>query len=238
MTWRTCRTPTRARALAVVAAVALGVPAGCADDSTGTEDQAPEQVLAGAKTKLDQTPGVTLGLTTPELPEGVQGVLSATGVGTHAPAFEGTIKAVVNGVSVDVPVVAVADTVYAKLPFTKKYVPIDPADYGAPDPSQLMATEGGISSWLTAIEQPTEGDQVRDGEAVLTTYTGTLPGDAVASVIPSADTTADFDTTLLIDPEGRLSSADISGPFYGDQGTVDYTVDISDYGTDKTITEP
>ena len=87
-----------------------------------------------------------LSLTTEQLPKGVDGVLSATGVGTTAPAFEGDIKVVVNGITVDVPVVAVDGDVWATLPFTKNFVQIDPEDYGAPDPADLLNTDGGVSS--------------------------------------------------------------------------------------------
>ena len=34
---------------------------------------------------------------------------------------------------------------------------------------------------------------------------------------------ADFPVTFQIDQDGRLRSVDISGPFYGSKGTVDYT---------------
>ncbi len=134
-------------------------------------------MLAGARAALDETSGVTVSLTTEELPEGVDGVLSATGVGTTAPAFEGDITVVVNSITVDVPVVAVDGDVFAKLPFTKNFVSIDAEDYGAPDPADLLNTDGGVSSWLTAVKDVSVGDEVRDGDRVLTSYAGTLPGE-------------------------------------------------------------
>src|SRR3712207_3147645 len=139
---------------------------------------------------------------------------------------------------VTVPVVAVGGTVHAKLPLTTQYAEIDPAEYGAPDPARLMATEGGISAWLTEATGLQEGEQTRQGEAVLTTYTGTVPGEAVTSVIPSADPTADFDATFEVDDEDRLVEALVTGPFYGSAGDVAYTVSLSEYGTDEEITAP
>ena len=38
--------------------------------------------------------------------------------------------------------------------------------------------------------------------------------------------------------DGLLAAADLSGPFYGDQGEVDYRLEVSDYGTEKDITAP
>lgn len=211
--------------------------AGC---SGGEEDQeaTPQEVLAQAKTTLDDTPGVRLTLTTDRLPQGVDGVLEAKGVGTHAPAFEGDIKVVVNSLTVDVPVVAVDGAVYATLPFTTEFVEIDPGDYGAPDPADLMAPEAGLSGWLVAAEDVAKGEQVRQGSTVLTEYTGTLPGDVVAGVIPSADEAATFDASFQVADDGTLSTIEVSGPFYGDKGTVDYAVAIDGYGTEQDIAAP
>lgn len=230
----------RARVLAAVLSAVLGTVllAGCNGGDGGGATTDPADVLAKAKTQLDQTPGVTVQLSTDKLPDGVDGVLDATGVGTHDPAFKGDIKAVIRGITATVPVVAVNGTVYAKLPFTTAYAEINPADYGSPDPAQLMATQGGISSWLTAATGVKTGGQTRDGDAVITTYTGTVPGKAVAAVVPSADETADFDASFGIDDQGRLVQAVVTGPFYGSAADVPYTVSLSDYGTDATITAP
>jgi lipoprotein LprG len=187
---------------------------------------------------LDETSGVKVSLTTDELPEGVDGMLEATGLGTHPAAFQGEIKVLVNGITARVPVTAVDSTVHAKLPFTTRYARIDPAAYGAPDPARLMATEGGISAWLTEATDLEQGDRTRQGEAVLSTYTGTVPGAAVTSVIPSADETADFDATFEVDDADRLVEAVVTGPFYGSAGDVAYTVTLTDYGTDEEITAP
>ena len=60
----------------------------------------------------------------------------------------------------------------------------------------------------------------------------------VDASIPSADANADFPVTFRIDEDGRLRSVKVSGPFYGSKGTVDYTVGVDDYGTQKNITRP
>lgn len=226
----------RNRSLAAALAAPLLLVSACSggDDEPNT----PEDVLAEAKTQLDETSGVSLALTAGELPKGVDALVEATGVGTHAPAFEGDIKVSVNNLSLDAPVIAVEGQVFAKLPFTSEYNEVDPANYGAPDPATLMDPDTGLSAWLTALEGVEEGDETRDGDRVLTTYSGTLPGTAVAEVIPSATPKADFDATFSIDDDGRLAIAEVTGPFYGDVGDVEYTVDVSDYGTDEEITAP
>ena len=230
--------PSRRRG-GVVAAVLLAVLlAGCSDEGGGESDVTPAEVLAAAKATLDETSGVALSLTTEELPADVDGVREATGVATHAPAFDGDLILVVNGLDVDVPVVSVDGTVYAQLPFTDSFAEVVPADYGAPDPAQLMDPDTGLSSWLTAATGIEEGERVRDGELVLRSYSGTLAGEVVDASIPSARAAADFPVTFRIDEDGRLRSVEASGPFYGPQGMVDYTVTVDDYGTEPDITKP
>ncbi len=215
------------------------VPLGaCSGDGGGGSEESPQEVLAAAKQALDDTSGVTLSLSAEELPAEVDGVLEATGAATHAPAFEGDLTVVVNGLDVDVPVVSVDGTVYAQLPFTTEFAEVNPADYGAPDPARLMDPETGLSSWLVDATGIEEGERVRDGELVLSTYAGSLPGAVVDASIPSADESADFPVVFHIDEDGRLRSVEVSGPFYGSKGTVDYTVGVDDYGTLQDITRP
>jgi len=198
----------------------------------------PERALASAKQKLDATSGVRIGLSTEQLPRGVSGLLAADGVGTHAPAFQGTIKVSASGVTADADVVAVDGEVYAKLPFTSKFAPIDPDDYGAPDPATLLDEEGGLSSLLTAATEVQTGDRVRRGSTVLRTYTAKVPGTAVASVIPSADPKAAFAAIFTLTDADRLDTAVLSGPFYPEGDDVTYDITFRDYGTTKTVKAP
>jgi lipoprotein LprG len=227
---------TRSTALALALAAALLGGTACSGDSQ--PETSPEDTLAAAKKTLDGTSGVTIGLSTPQLPTGVTGLLKADGVATHDPAFKGAIKVAASGITADASVVAVDGVVYAKLPFTSKFVKIDPADYGAPDPADLMNPDGGLSSLLTAAEDVKKGDSVRDGKVVLSSFTGTVPGKDVAAVIPSADATADFDATFTVDDKDRLSKAVLKGPFYPKADSVTYSITFGDYGSKPTITKP
>ena len=219
-------------------ALSLGACSG-SDEGGGGSDATPEEVLAAAKTNLDETSGVQLTLSTKDLPDGVTGVEKAEGVGTHAPAFEGTITVVLSGQAFEVPVVAVDDKVYVQLPLTTGYQDIDPAEYGAPDPAQLMSTDTGFSSLLPATTDLEKGDSVRggaDNKEVLTEYTGTVPGDAVKNIIPTA--AGDFEATYTITDDDELRSVRLTGVFYPDSESMTYTVTFEDYGTDKDITAP
>ena len=227
------RTATAMLALVVPLAMFAGCSAG-----TGTGQANPKQTLAAAKKHLDATSGVRIGLSTGKLPSGVNGLLFADGVGTHDPAFDGTIKVSAGGITADAAVVAVTGKVFAKLPFTSKFVAIDPGDYGAPDPADLMNDQGGLSSLLTAATDVKPGDQVRQGKTVLSSYTATVPGKAVAAVIPSASSSADFAGTFTLTDADRLAKAVLRGPFYPKARDVTYTITLADYGTKKDITAP
>ncbi len=228
--------PRRAAAVTVALLLALTALAGCSGQKK--TEESPKRTLAAAKKNLDATSGVRIGLSTPRLPQGVNGLLTADGVGTHDPAFDGTIKVSASGVTADAAVVAVNGKVLAKLPFTSKFVPIDPSDYGAPDPADLMNDAGGLSSLLTAATGVKQGDQVREGKKVLSSYTGSVPGKAVAAVIPSARRAATFDATFTVTDADRLAKAVLRGPFYPKAGDVTYTITFDDYGTKKNITAP
>lgn len=225
------------RGLAVLVTAAVLALTGCTGDSS-EKDKSPADALAEAKTALDETSGVRISLTAAELPPGVDGIVSATGVGTHDPAFEGDLKVAASGITADVPVVAVDGEVYAKLPFTTKYEVIDPGQYAAPDPADLMDTENGLSSLLTAAEDVKKGKQVRDGEDVLTSYTGTVPGDVVAGIIPSASAESDFEARFTLDATEQVREATLTGPFYPNTDDVTYTIGFTEYDTSAEITAP
>jgi lipoprotein LprG len=227
---RTCRL------LALVAAVPL-LLTGCSGGEEA-DAQTAEERLEAARTVFDETSGVRLGLAAPRLPDGVNGLLSAQGVATHDPAFEGSIKVVSGGLTADVDVVAVDGAVHAKLPFRSGFTEVDPADYSAPDPADLMSTEDGLSSLLTAAEEVEEGDQVRDGGTVLSKFTGTLSGDVVSSIIPSASPEGRFDATFTLDDSDQVDQIVLTGPFYPDAEDITYTIEVDEYGVEQDIRAP
>ncbi len=236
--------PGRLRLLAapVVLGLVLGGLSACSDDNEGGGDDASAtEALAAAKKTLDETSGVKITMSTDDLPNGVTGITSAEGTGVHPSAFEGTFKLSVSGLPADAEVIAVDGTTYAKnsllLP---DWTPIDPSDYGAPDPAKLMDPDGGFSGLLAAAEDVKVGDSVRGGEdnkEIFTEYTGTISSDAVEALIPTAE--GDFDFTYTISEDDELREAVLKGAFYGeDEGEVTYTLNLDDYGTQKEITAP
>ena len=229
----------RLAALLVVGVTALTLTSCGGDDKSVANGRSPEEVLALAAKTLDETSGVQIELAAKDLPSGVQGIEDASGVGTHPAAFDGKITVSLSGQSFDVPVVAVDGKVYAQIPLTPGWQDVDPTDYGAPDPAQLMSADKGFSSLLGATTHVEEGDSVRggkDNKEVLTEYTGTVPGTAVQNVIPSAS--GDFKATYTISADGELREAALTGAFYPDSESMTYTIGFDDYGTQKDITAP
>lgn len=231
------------RLAALATATLLTVPtlAACSDSTAEeTADASPEQVLALASDKLTETSGVELTLATGALPEGVSGIARAAGTVTDAPAFEGTLTVVFAGQTVDVPVVAVDDKVLAQLPFTDgAWQKVNPKEYGAPDPSTLLG-EDGFPGLLGQTESLEAGASVRggaDNDEILTTYTGTVPGTAMESVIPSSAGDS-FDVEWQVTDDGELRKAALTGIFYPQTDPMTYTVDFADYGTEKDIQAP
>lgn len=212
----------------------------CSDDGGGGggDGSSPEDVLADAKTTFDETSGVSISISTDDLPDGVTGITSAQGVGTHAPAFEGSITVILLGNSVEVPVIAVDDTVYAELPLSGGFQEVDPAEYGAPDPARLMSPDEGFSTLLTETTDLDDGGEERnpdDPDQILRTITGTVPGSAVEAVIPSAE--GDFDVSYGFE-DGELRTVELTGEFYPDSDEMTYSLTFDDYGSEPDITAP
>ncbi len=225
--------------LALLAAAAL-VLSGCGGSSKEAtkKEASPSSVMEGAKKKFDDASSVHIALSTKSTPSEGNGVLGATGDVTHAPAFEGDVKVVLGGLTATVPITAVDGKVYAKLPLQTKYAVIKPSEYGAPDPAQFVDPDKGLSSLLTQIDGLKKGKQTRDGDQILTTYTGTLPGEAVKQIIPSADSGSTYDTTVGIDDKGYAVKVSIKGPFFADGKDVTYDVVFSQYDKGVTISAP
>jgi len=222
--------------LTLALGVALALTA-CGGSSAPKVD--PATALQTAEQKLEDTSGVAFTLRTDDLPEGVEGVSSASGTITDAPAFQGTLGVATMLGSFQVPVVAVDGKVYAQIPLTLGWSEVDPGDYGAPDPAQLLSADQGIPAILAATTDVKQGDDVRggkDNKEVLTTYTGNVPESAAAHLIPGA--TGDFTASYGITPDGELRTAELTGTFYAGKPSMTYSMTVDDYGTSKDITAP
>lgn len=221
-------------ALALSGALLLS---GCTgdDDASAPADER----LDAAAAALEDAKSLEVSLSTPELPSGTKGLLSAEGVGDHSPAFAGDVKVVAGGATIGAEVIAVDGKVYAKTGFSPLWAPLDPASLGAPDPADLVGrdSDSGLGSLLGATEDVKQGDRSRDGKLVLTQITGTLPGERIKALIPSADADATFDVTYRLTDDDELHDATITGPFYGD-AEVTYTLKLDPLDEPANIEAP
>ncbi len=223
-------------AVGVATAVALSGCGGQNPDSGSRGN--PESVLADAKKNFDEASSVHFDLSTTSTPTKGDAVLGAEGTLTHQPAFDGEVTALYLGFNATIPVIAVDGKVFGKIPFTNGFAPIDPGDYSAPDPADFADPETGISGLLVKLTDVKEGDQERDGKNVVTTYTGTLTGDLVARIIPSAAKDSTYATVVGIDQDGKVATLKITGDFFTADGEVTYDISFDDYDKNVTITAP
>jgi lipoprotein LprG len=222
----------RLAAIALALAVALSASA-CKGNSSSNGDMSPQQQLAAAKKSLDNADYIGFTMSTDHLPSGVHGLVDAKGTGTHDPAFTGEVD-VQAALPINAQLISVDDKVYAKLPLVGWSV-INPGDYGAPDPGALMNTDTGLSSLFTKTQDPKVGDSTRQGDQVLKTITGTLPGEDVKALFPSAGT-GTFDVTYTLNDDDSINSLKVTGPFYdgSDDVTYDVTFDLNADAVDIT----
>jgi lipoprotein LprG len=221
---------------AVVTAAAL-LASGC----TGgvAESAPPAERLDDARAALDAAGSVALDLSSRDVPQRENGVTAAEGDGVVSetePKFKGSITGTIEGVAGAVDVIAIGDTTWMRF-FTPEYEEADLATLGAPNPAMFFHPGDGISSLLPATENPTAGDDVREGQEVLSTVSGTLPGAAVEKVLGLGDGTGSYDVTYGLTSNDQLRTATITGPFFPG-ATSTYTLVISDYGSPVAIDRP
>ncbi len=228
----------RTRLLAILAAALF--LAGCQGDSEPKKADTSElqKRLSAARAVIDEAETVEVSLATKSLPDGITGVLSATGQGNHSPAFKGKVKVVTGGSTLSADVVSAEGTLKAKTSFSPLYLEIDPDSLGAPDPAALLDAETGVTRILEQTTSLEEGEKSRDGSDVLTTITGSLPGNVVSTIIPSADEAKSFSVTYRLTDEDELRDATLTGPFYPQGGNVTYTVKLTTSDEPVTIKVP
>jgi lipoprotein LprG len=214
--------------------------AGCQGDSEPKKADTSElqKRLSAARALIDDAETINVSLATKSLPDGVTGLLSASGQGNHSPAFKGKVKVVTGGSTLSADVVSADGTLKAKTSFSPLYLEIDPASLKAPDPAALLDAENGVTRILDQVKSLKGGDKSRDGSDVLTTISGTLPGSIVSTIIPSADESATFAVKYRLTDKDELRDATLSGPFYPEGGDVTYTVKLTTSDVPVTIKVP
>jgi lipoprotein LprG len=223
--------------LLALAVFAVPVLTGCGGTDENAESAA--DLLTRAKTTLDDASSAHFVLDSEGAPK--TGTLLVGGEGDIArPAsFKGTLRVMALGSTLDLEVISVDGTVYAQLPFTSSFSVVDPAAFGFGDPGALLDPETGISQFLAKAESATLGKESRvDGE-VVRAVTAEVPGELVEQVLTSKDPSKPVQARFSIATDsGELRRAELTGPFFAADKDASFTLDLSDFGADVTITPP
>ncbi len=226
------------RAAGFVTGVVVAVPllAGCGG---GEPAETADQLLARAKTTLDEASSLHFVLTSEGAPTTGTELVGGEGDVARPASFQGTLQVLAAGSPVDLAVVSVDGTVYAQLPFTTGYSVVDPAQFGLGDPGALLDPDTGISQLLGQADSAELGEERRvDGE-VVREVTAELPGDLVEQVLTSEDPSQPVDARFSVATEsGELRRAELTGPFYAAGQDATFTLELSDFGADVEITAP
>ncbi|YAL82970.1 LppX_LprAFG lipoprotein [Dermacoccaceae bacterium W4C1] len=240
------------RTACAAALIALSLPlAACssgADSRKGADSaastgasataQTPAQRLAAVKKVMDASPSLHLTLSSTGVPDTATGVLRGEGTGTKQPGFKGDLTAKLSGIQADIPVVALKDDVWAKLPIWPNMRTIDPKTYGAPNPASLFSTDKGISSLLPRTTGLKAGAERRDGSDTVRVYTGSLTGEDVVDVLNFGRRSGTYQVEYLITPNNQLRQAKVTGVFFNDGGSSAYTLRLDKYGEQFEVTAP
>ena len=127
-------------------------------DTDDSGDASPEEVMAFAKAKLDETSGVRLSLSTDDTPRRrrLPAQRRAATI-TDAPAFDGTASGrFLNSEQNDVGVRSVDGDFYVNVPILG-WQTFDPTALCAPDPATLLDPDKGVGHVLTVAERPHRG---------------------------------------------------------------------------------
>lgn len=232
--------------MTVVALAATGCSGGDSSPDNGAEgDTAALQArLKTAQQIITDAEALDISLTTERLPQGVTGLLSATGTGYQGQtvaeaAFTGAVNVVAGGSTLKAEVIAVDGVVYAKTGLTPTFLTIDPATLQAPDPASLLGAKGdGLPVILVNTDSLKDQGKSRDGKTVLTTISGTIGGAVISQFLPSADEAGTFAVTYRLTDDDQLADAAITGPFYPGGDKITYTVKLDPAASKPEITQP
>lgn len=228
----------RRTGVSLLALAALAVPAltGCGEDAP---TESATELLERAKQTLDEAESAHFVLDSENAPTTGTALVGGEGDMARPSSFEGTLKVLAMGATLDLEVVSVDGTVYAQLPFTSGFSVVDPAQFGFGDPGALLDPESGISQLLAEAEGAELGEERRvDGE-VVREVTADLPGDLVEQILTSADPSRPVQARFSIATDsGELRRAELTGPFFDAGDDATFILGLSDFGADVEITAP
>jgi len=230
----------RRAVLALLALILLTAPvlSACGGSGDGSAQAAP-QLLARAKTTLDKASSAHFVLTSSGAPTTGTALVGGEGDIARPSSFQGTLKVLAAGATVDLKVISVAGKVYAQLPFTTTYSVVDPAAFGFGDPGALLDPDTGISQLLKGATSAKLGSEKRVNGEVVREVSADLPGALVQKILTSKDPNKPVKAQFSIASDsGQLRRAVLTGPFFSATEEATFTLDLSKFGAHVSITAP
>ena len=225
------RTRVAGAALLVTAVAACG---------SGTTPPNPSTLLHDAKQSIDSAQSVHFTLTSANAVGGGTLLTGGQGDALRPDSFSGVLNVTADGLPINVNVVSVAGTFYARTPLSGgAYEVTNPSAYGFGDPARLLDPHAGLSSLLTSCSNAANAPADRlDGES-LDEVTCTMSGPAVAALLTSASPGTPIPATVGVDASThQLRRVTLTGPFFSATQNSTFTVVLSSYGENVTVTPP
>jgi hypothetical protein len=215
----------------------LVVPAGCSKDDSA--QGSPTELLAKAKTTMDNATSVHFLLSSTDVPGGGSRLIGGEGVAARPPAFQGQLNVLINGGKVSIDVISVDGTLYARLPFAKGFAKADPKTLGLSDPALLIDTDTGLSRLVGDMKNAKSVGEARiDGE-VVSEIDGEVDGQVVKETLTSADPATPVKVkAYIVNDSGELRRAVLTGPFFVKGTNSTFTLVLNQYGAKVAISAP
>lgn len=221
-----------------VLVTSLLILSACGDPKEAEESKTIEETIADINTEFAEAEYLRFELTTEKLPSDVNGIKNAIGSGNRSPAFIGTVDLITGGSAVGAEIVALDGEVWAKTGLNPTFLLIEPADLDAPDPALLVGTgDDGLVAIFSAAEDLESDGKSREGNLVLETITATVPGELMASLLPTASAKSDFTVDFRVTEKGAFHDLRMTGEFYKGHKTT-YRLKMTVLDEPVTVKKP
>ena len=230
--------PSRRLALAgVIVSLALTGCSSTKESDAGSGDA--KTRYAQAQTKFEQTPGYHIKVVGKGLPNDGSFLQTADGdVVTNPASFAGKVGVLTSGQRIDADVINIGAKSWVKQGTAmKNYMEFNTSDFGVPNPSALFSAKSGIPA-LPAMSKDLKetGQKLVNGEKV-TMFKGSVEANAAAKAMSFGTARSNYTVEVGLTGSNEVRTMTVSGPFF-DAADGSYTLDFSNFGQKKTISQP
>jgi lipoprotein LprG len=154
-------------------------------------------------------------------------------------SFSGRLDVDISGFTANVDAVSVNGKFFVRDPLSGTFETADPSSYGFADPTGLLDPSTGLSSLLTRCQRPSVLSDDRQHGELLHEVSCSLPGQAVAALLPDAAPDRPVSATIgIVAGSGQLRRVSLTGPFYSSTSASTFQLVVDRYGENVRITPP